>query len=86
MPTSKTAKSPTNFTEMQHANIVPVNINHIHHIIEKCSILFDDTFTPPNIDAIMKHNNKGSKRMYCVSVNNPTSRNLKPDKLITTTI
>ena len=73
-PTSDTTKSPTNFTETQHANIVPVKVSHSHHDTENSWIRRDDTFTAPRIEPIMKHNKMGSNNMYWVNVKIPTSK------------
>jgi hypothetical protein len=75
-PTSKTTKSPTNFTEMQQANMVPVKPSQSHQGVENSASRVDETFTAPSTEPIMKHNRIGSKRMYWVRVSIPTSVSL----------
>lgn len=73
-PTSKTTKRPTNLTEIQQANIVPVKANQNHHLAENSIVCSEDTFTAPIIEPIMKQRSIGSSRIYCVRVIRPTSK------------
>lgn len=74
-PTSRTTNSPTNFTLIVQASIVPVKNNQYHHLFAKVwpqCVAFDN-LTIPITEAVMKHNRIGSSRMYWFSVNMPTS-------------
>lgn len=73
-PTKNTTKSPTNFTDMQQANMVPVKASQNHHFVENSTVLLEETFTAPIIEAIIKQSKIGSKRMYWVRVIKPTSK------------
>uniref|UniRef100_A0A1Y1L006 Uncharacterized protein n=1 Tax=Photinus pyralis TaxID=7054 RepID=A0A1Y1L006_PHOPY len=79
-PTNITAKSPTNFTEIQHDNIKPVKINQLYHLKENSRVESEDTLIAPRIDPIKKHSNRGSNKMYCVNVIKPTSSNINSDE------
>lgn len=72
-PTNSMTNNPTNFTDIQQANIVPVKVSQNHHLKENSLFLTDDTFAAPIIDPIMKHRRIGSSKMYCVRVISPTS-------------
>lgn len=74
-PTNKITNKPTNFTLMVHAIMVPVNNSQLHHVVENVSRLCVafDTLTIPITDAVIKHNNIGSNKMYWFNVTIPTS-------------
>lgn len=64
MPTRKTTKSPTNFTDVQQESIVPVKQSQNHHCGEYSAMRREETFVAPNTDAIMKAKRSGSSKMY----------------------
>lgn len=65
---------------MQQANIVPVKNSQNHQLFENSGVLFDETFTAPRIEPIMKDNNSGSSSMYWFKVIKPTSEKFRETK------